>query len=70
MNNQTQLRFSAYNRSETASEKVFTIRELKEKYPKLWLKSQGDYQIFINFCLEKWGGEVQSPWNVVSYSLE
>lgn len=70
MNNQTSLRFSAHNRSEISTEEVFTIKELKGKYPKLWMKSQGDYQVFINFCLEKWGDEIESPWNVVSYCLE
>lgn len=70
MNNQTNLRFMAHNRSEISTEEVFTVRELKEKYPKLWLKSQGDYQVFINFCLEKWGDEIEFPWNVVTYCLD
>lgn len=70
MNNQTQLRFTAHNRAEITSEEIFTIRELKDRYPKLWLKSEGDYQVFINICMEKWGNEIEFPWNVVSYSLE
>lgn len=70
MNNQTNLRFSAHNKTEVSVEEVFTIRDLKDRYPKLWLKSEGDYQIFINFCMEKWGNEIEFPWNVISYSLE
>jgi hypothetical protein len=70
MKNSTIIKLIALNRQVTVSEETFTVKELKRKYPKLWMKSQGDYQVFINFCLEKWGNEIESPWNVVSYCLE
>lgn len=70
MENSTIIKLIALNRQVTVSEETFTVKELKGKYPKLWMKSQGDYQVFINFCLEKWGNEIESTWNVVSYCLE
>lgn len=70
MKNSTIIKLIALNREVTVSEETFTIKELKDKYPKLWLNSRGDYQVFVNSCIEKWGNEIESPWNVVSYCLE
>ena len=67
---QVRLKFVALNKETTTAEETFTVRQLKEKYPKLWLKSNQDYQIFINFCLERWGNETETPWSVVTYSLD
>ena len=37
MKNSTIIKLIALNREVTASEEIFTIKELKDKYPKLWL---------------------------------
>lgn len=47
MKNSTIIKLIALNREVTASEEIFTIKELKDKYPKLWLNSRGDYQVFV-----------------------
>lgn len=65
------LKFTALNKEVATAEETFTIRQLKERYPKLWLKSNQDYQIFINFCMEKWAaGQEDLTFNVVVYSIE
>lgn len=65
------LRFIALNKEETTAEEVLTVKELKERYPKLWLKSNQDYQIFVNLCMEKWAKDKKDlVFNVVTYSVE
>lgn len=70
MKNSTIIKLIALNREVTASEEVFTIKELKEKYPKHWLNSRRDYQVFINSCMDKWIREqVELKWNVVTFEV-
>lgn len=70
MKNSTIIKLIALNREVTASEEVFTIKELKEKYPKLWLNSRRDYQVFINSCMDRWIKEqVELKWNVVTFEV-
>lgn len=70
MKNSTIIKLIALNREVTASEEVFTIKELKDKYPKQWLQSQGDYQVFVNSCMDKWIKEqVELKWNVVTFEV-
>lgn len=51
-----QLKFIALNQEITTAEEMFTVRQLKEKYPKLWLKSNQDYQILL---ISVWRGGQQ-----------
>ena len=70
MKNSTIIKLIALNREVTASEEIFTIKELKEKYPKHWLNSRRDYQVFINSCMDKWIREqVELKWNVVTFEV-
>jgi hypothetical protein len=70
MKNSTIIKLIALNREVTASEEIFTIKELKDRYPKHWLNSRGDYQVFINSCMDKWIREqVELKWNVVTFEV-
>ena len=71
MENNTIIKLIALNKDVTASEEVFTIKELKIKYPKLWLQSQSDYPIFLNLCLGKWVDEQDGLiFNVATFNVE
>ena len=71
MENSTIIKLIALNRDVTASEETFSIKELKIKYPKLWLQSQSDYPIFLNLCLSKWvDGQKDLVFNVATFNIE
>lgn len=70
MDNKTLIKFVALDRERVALEEVFPIRELKTKYPKQWLQSRSDYQVFINSCMSKWIDEQKDlVWNVVTFEV-
>lgn len=71
MENSTLIKLIALNRGNTVSEETFTVKELKAKYPKLWLKCQSDYPVFINLCLGKWIEDQKDlVFNVATFNIE
>ena len=71
MENSTIIKLIALNRGVTASEETFTIKELKVRYPKLWLQSQSDYPIFLNLCLGRWVEDQKDLiFNVATFNVE
>lgn len=71
MNNSTIIKLIALHHEVTASEETFTVKELKTKYPKLWLQSQSDYPIFLNLCLGKWvEDQTDLIFNVATFNIE
>lgn len=71
MENSDKIKLIALHHEVITSEEIFTIKELKDKYPKLWLQSQSDYQIFLNSCLGKWiDGQKDLIFNVGTFNVE
>jgi hypothetical protein len=71
MDNATKIRLIALHHEALSSDEVFLIKDLKIKYSKQWLQSQGDYPVFINSCLEKWiESQPDIVFNIATYNIE
>ena len=65
----SRIKFCLLNGDVVVVEEVFTISDLKNYYPREYIRSRSDEQVFINLCLHVWSSRYQG-WIVATFQVE